>query len=583
MSNWPALIFGVPGLSATDCHSDPRFDIRIRHTDVNADVPESLSGRPSAWRSDDFTVTGGGIGSSAGVLCSVPAGGGALHRDLTDNWLSRCQHLAGPPCAFAIFPVAYFYHCANRFRADYGSPYEGYTSPDEDVTWYQSHRYLEIELTPADVPSETTFTVRLTYRTETVEDDHRTSSDRQVSCSLSEPETVSYTVKWKSDRLWVDLWTRDRPRLEHVTRVEIDFPHEAMQWTLGGVWLRRHSDHDPDRSEVTPHTLLTFHEPRHVYSAGGLRAVVDGKCEQALRTSGNYNVHSGHEQLVEHINWLYGAQTGTDLSAAWSLGQNLGILGFCCEGFSAQLPADWEALTEDADDNVLTHGYSFDLCERQDWPIDSGTYPGRFGAYLWAQVPGILYKPHGVLVVQGGIHAMASARSRCRGRVFQREAGSGGPWQIAAQPCSDRHGYWAAGLDVVARYDGAEPIYYEYRVNAPPEDTLIARLYERQWEFAWLRIIGGGRPCGVYTDPDGVAWYVWIQSGTIRVAYMQAEYDTFRFVTDVDSSGEYDSVDIHGDGRMLYVGARHADTETMYAWHSWDLGQSWQGPVEVRV
>jgi len=578
MSNWPMLIFGVPGLSATNCDGDPRFDIRIQHADVDADVPGTLSERPSAWQSGDFAVAGGGIGSSGNVICSVPATGGTLYRDLTDNWLSRCQHLAGPPCAFAIFPVAYFYHCANRFRADYGSPYEGYSSADEDVTWYQSHRYLEIALEPADTPTATEFTVRLTYRTESVEDDHRTSSDRAVSCSLSGPQTVSYTVEWSDDRLWVDLWTRERPRLEHVTRVEIDFPPEAMQWTLGGMWLRRHSDHDPERSEVTPHGLLTFHEPRDRYAAGGLRAVVDGKCEQALRTSGNFNVYSGHEEIVEHINWVYGGQTGADLSGAWSLEGYLGLLGFCCEGFGAQLPADWDGLTEDADENVLTGGYSFDLCERQDCSIDGGTYPGRFGAYFWQQVQGILYKPHGLLVVQGGTHGMASARDRCSGRIYQREAGSGGEWGIWEEPCSDGHGYWYAGLDIVSRYDGTSPVYYEYRVNAPPEETLIARAYERQWEWAWLRIIGGGRPCGVYTDPDGVAWYVWIQSGTIRVAYMQAEYDTFRFVTDVDSSGEYDSVDIHGDGRMLYVGARNSSDEKMYSFHSLNMGDSWSGP-----
>jgi len=167
------------------------------------------------------------------------------------------------------------------------------------------------------------------------------------------------------------------------------------------------------------------------------------------------------------------------------------------------------------------------------------------------------------------------ARNATGGSLQRRHLGSSDPWQtVETDLASDEHGHWGSAAWEIADTDAARTLW-EYAVRG----TSMGRFATR--EFALLEIYPfaiGGKRCGVYTDPDGVAWYVWIQSGTIRVAYMQAEYETFRFVTDVDSSGEYDSVDIHGDGRMLYVGARNSSDEKMYSFHSLNMGDSWSGP-----
>ncbi len=238
-NNLPVQIYGVPGLSRTDCHSDPLFAIRATHIEVNADVPTSLGYRPSAWQSDDFSVTGGGIGSSGFVSFGVGASGDTLYRELDDNWLARNTFYSGPPCVTAAMPYSYMYHKQNAWRDKYGSPYLGYTSPDEDVTWYQSHRYLEIGLAPGGGPVQKNFRVLLYYKTETVADDYLDDNTRTVACSLSAEISVTYATTWADNRLWIDLWKRDCPALEHITKVEITFPQEALAWALTEMTLSR--------------------------------------------------------------------------------------------------------------------------------------------------------------------------------------------------------------------------------------------------------------------------------------------------------------------------------------------------------
>ena len=578
-NTFPVQIYPVPGLSATDCHSNPLFDIRVTHADVDADAPASLGYRPSAWQSDDFLVTNGGVGSSGFVSFGVSASGETLYRELTDNWLARNVFYSGPPCVAVAMPHSYFHHKQNSWSDTYGSPYQGYTSPDEDVTWYQSHRYLEIGLAPGGVPTEKNFQVTLYYKTETVADNYFDDATRTVVCSLSAEQSVTYMVTWDSNRLWVDLWKKDCPALEHITKIEIQFPQEALAWALTGMTLARHSDHDPHRAEVTPHGLVTVAEVWDRYMWRGLNAVMDGKCKQVLRTSGpQEHVYSGHEEVVEAVWRLITALTKTDASSAWTAANYCSILSNCCEGWTWQLPADWNALTIDAASGILTLGYSFDWVERQDYDVDAGTYPGGLTVLNWTPAKALLYKPHGVTVVQGGIHGMANRRSDCCGAVYNREAGSAAAWTLVDSPASDGHGYWFTGQDLLHHYTGMVPTYYEYRVNELPPEYDFNRLYRGQWEWDYLVIASAGKKCGVYTDRDGVTWYVWIAGNDILLKYMTAEYTTFSVAITVDSSGLYDMVDVHGDGRLLVVGARNSGTEAMYSFHSVDMGGTWSGP-----
>ncbi len=329
---------------------------------------------------------------------------------------------------------------------------------------------------------------------------------------------------------------------------------------------------------TTAHGLVTVAEVWDRYMWRGVNAVIDAKCKQVLRTSGpQEHVYSGNEEVVEAVHRSISAATGNDGSVAWSPDDYCDIMSACCEGWVWDTPGDWLALTVDEDTNVLTNGYSFDWAERQDEDIDTGTYPGRFASFLWTPAKALLYKPYGITVVQGGIHGMANRRDGCCGKVYNREAGTGGAWTLVDSPASNRHGYWLTGQDLIHHYTGTTPTYYEYRVNEFPPDADFGRLYYRQWEWDFL-VIGGGKKCGVYTDRDGITWYVWIAGSDILLKYMSAEYTTFSAAITVDSSGLYDMVDVHGDGRLLVVGARNSGTEAMYSFHSMDMGDSWSGP-----
>lgn len=90
----------------------------------------------------------------------------------------------------------------------------------------------------------------------------------------------------------------------------------------------------------------------------------------------------------------------------------------------------------------------------------------------------------------------------------------------------------------------------------------------------------GGDTVGVYTDPAGVEWSVVLQGDDV-VVVRQATEDTYTADMVVDNSGDYDSVDITGDGNRLSVYARAAGSETLYRFRSWDQGSTWTSAVTV--
>ena len=574
------IIMGGPPLNATDCVSDPTFTCDIALADTDFDLSGPLGYRASAWDSADFAPAGGGIGTAGNVAFTVPAGGGTLYRDLIDIWLPRCQFYLAPP-AFADFLQASWWHTANVTPAGGWNTWVDY---DHDVYDWSAYRHIQFEATATSEPANDP-QLRLTYHIPSVTNNHNTPNGWAATASLGPAQSETFSGKYDHTNhiIWFDMGpvgNGEREWLKHVSKAELIFGAEStpIAWTFTQAGrLVKHNANDPDRDEVLPHALTTFHEPRDRYAAGGLRGVVDGLSKYPLCMVEQYNVYSGHEQLVEHINWQFGNPSGLDLSGAWSLAQYMSIISHCTQGWSASLPANWDALTKDSETppEYLTAGYSFDLRELQDLGVDSGTIDCRFRGWKWVTVPGILYRPWGLEIVQGGLHGLAQKRNGAGGKIYQREAGSGDDWVlIDDEVTSDGHGYWSDGNDVIKEYVGLNPVYWEYRVGG----IVIARLYERQWEWDYLVIAGAGKKCGVYTDRDGVTWYVWIAGNDILLKYMTAEYTTFSVAITVDSSGLYDMVDVHGDGRLLVVGARNSGTEAMYSFHSMDMGGTWSGP-----
>ena len=584
------IVFGVPDLTKTLCNVDPEWNTSVTHSDVSVDLSgDIINKRASTWNSNEFEVVGGGIDSTGTPTFTVPITGGSLKRTLVDNWYSRCNSYISSE-SWNNFPLAYIYHKANRWAYDHGNPSEDWFEPNEDVYWWNSHRYLEIDLTPAETPVNKHFTTTITYSTETVEDDHATGTTRQVACDLIGSTIRVYSNNWSSDLIWIDLWDGIESSLQHVSNIEIAFrnkqivtvdigtnvftcgdhllangtevwitsngtipsplvesttyyvisvtdntfklsntlsgseinittsgsgtieivqPTGVLDWTLAGLWLRRHSNNDPDRLEVVPHALATFHEPKHDYFAGGCRGNIDGRYREALVTSGNFLPYSGAELLVEHINWVYGGVTAIDMSAAWSFGAYMNIMDFSCEGWEWTVPNNWSTvggMRIDSESTTLTSGYSFDMKELQDYRLDNNgnpaldnLYPCRFAASSWTIARNLEYKPYGVLIVEGGIHLLSTERSYSGGSIYRREYGSGDAWTTLPTFNTDGHGYWSDGYALIKRYLNDLPKYWEYRVNDSPFNVEISRLYERQFMDAVLRF--GSKTVFAILDP----------------------------------------------------------------------------------
>ena len=479
---------GINHLGSPLPSTDPHFDIPVSRFDVDADVPDGLSGRPTAWQANGFTLAGGGVDTSGDVEFTV-AGGGTLSRTLRSNWLARCTALNEYGAAtgnWAVFPAGYLVHRANYMRELHGDwdwedieAETGYVEEDEDVTYYSSHRYLQFALEGPEGADGTEMQVLLTYRVETVTDDHILDLTgpvgmREVECTLGPIQTLELEGIYDQHNsvLTVDMAEPPSalPDLRHVESVSIVFTdaHDGA-WTLTGMRLV-HADDEPV-------TLVTAHEPRQGYVAGGVRGVVNGLHPYALVSSGNYRTYGGQEQLVEHVNWYWTEtlQLTQDGSAAWTLDDYLGILSGACEGWDWELPDDWEAMTTDHTEAVLSSGYSFDLAERQGEVVDeteeiAGAYPARLSAWRWRTAPQLLYKPRGVVCVQGGIHGLSDERSGTGGTVLY----DGG--QIAVG--SDANGYYQCGVDVVRDY----PEYWSYTLG----DVRFLRTYERQYCAAYF-------------------------------------------------------------------------------------------------
>ena len=87
-----------------------------------------------------------------------------------------------------------------------------------------------------------------------------------------------------------------------------------------------------------------------------------------------------------------------------------------------------------------------------------------------------------------------------------------------------------------------------------------------------------GDTVALFTDPTGTVWNVSLEGDIIWVKHMQTDWKTWSSPLTVDSTGQYDSVAITGNGRVLYVNARRSTDETTFTFYSLDYGQTWDGP-----
>jgi len=545
---------------------------------------------------------------TAGGEFVVGAGGGSLALTLACNYPAR-QAAVGNVDAIPV-PTAYRTRRHDALLGT-GNPVEGH-----EAVWDWRGRYLLQSFKDLSLPCD--LTCRIVYYDDLggCSDNHKTDSTRQTEYSYSAGDAYTLertiTVTYADGSDWspvlIDLYDEQNGHpLARVESIEWEFP-DAGTYTMTEPQLVL----DPgDRQEVASGTPGYREAPSSSgayvkidehwqYAQGVVSGHVNGLCDRVLFMPDHVKPCTV-EHCFDTLNVLIGAETGTDLTTCYSLGgwpiNNAG------EAWGYTYSSGAEAMhMKDSDGAVLKTLAVSDI--RPEYQLaavgDVITPSVAVRAYSITCVRGLAYTFYGRKIFNGRGHCMVvrngrqdypRARSKSSGPLQRRYYGTTDPWQtVEATLSSDEHGHWASAAWEIADTDAARTLW-EYAVRG----TSMGRFATR--EFALLEIYPfaiGGKRCGVYTDPDGVTWYAWIEGSIIYVAHMLEDGDvtishigttpdtpTFSTAITVDSSGDYDAVDLHGDGRMLEVGARNSSDEKMYAFRSYDMGNEWHGPYLV--
>jgi hypothetical protein len=606
---------GIPHLLNPMPDASPRFEIPVERYNVAIDIPQGTTKRPSVWECDDDHIANLLPKLEEPVQFNTTEKKPfTLYRNLQSSWLPRCQALidyGNQTGNWAPFPTSYIIRRANYFGQVFDDwdwqdieDKTGYIIGPEDVSCYSSHRYLKVKLrtwvedmgwlpgTSATVGDDG-YKLTLTHHEEQVSDSHildltGASGIREVTVSLGPPQQTTFEGKDHpdGDAIVFDFAEHlpDIPDLRHVSKIElfVDNTADDRVWELVDVEL-----YD---AVAKPQALATMHEARHAYVSGGVRGVVNGLYEHALCAPGNFRVYNGHEPLVELINWYWTQtlQLTLDGSTAWQLEDFLILLSGCCEGWNWRLPDNWDAMVLDADDNRLTFGYSFDFEEAQDTIVVAGAtdssqppdaYAGRIGAYRWQAAPQLVYKPHGVVCVQGGMHGFADDTDRLNYvSIYHKPEGMPETnWLIHKYASVNGYAYWATGDDIVYAYNDTTPVFWNYRVGK--KGTPIPRLYERQWvhryyESSLDRFDGG---INAMRDPWDIIWEAYTIGGNVYVRRLNRQLLSWGpsvLVASVGNDASQPSISRNHSG-LLYVSVLAGSESNPITFYSDDVGRTW--------
>jgi hypothetical protein len=606
---------GIPHLLNPMPDASPRFEIPVERYNVAIDIPQGTTKRPSVWECDDDHIANLLPKLEEPVQFNTTEKKPfTLYRNLQSSWLPRCQALidyGNQTGNWAPFPTSYIIRRANYFGQVFDDwdwqdieDKTGYIIGPEDVSCYSSHRYLKVKLrtwvedmgwlpgTSATVGDDG-YKLTLTHHEEQVSDSHildltGASGIREVTVSLGPPQQTTFEGKDHpdGDAIVFDFAEHlpDIPDLRHVSKIElfVDNTADDRVWELVDVEL-----YD---AVAKPQALATMHEARHAYVSGGVRGVVNGLYEHALCAPGNFRVYNGHEPLVELINWYWTQtlQLTLDGSTAWQLEDFLILLSGCCEGWNWRLPDNWDAMVLDADDNRLTFGYSFDFEEAQDTIVVAGAtdssqppdaYAGRIGAYRWQAAPHLVYKPHGVVCVQGGMHGFADDTDRLNYvSIYHKPEGMPETnWLIHKYASVNGYAYWATGDDIVYAYNDTTPVFWNYRVGK--KGTPIPRLYERQWvhryyESSLDRFDGG---INAMRDPWDIIWEAYTIGGNVYVRRLNRQLLSWGpsvLVASVGNDASQPSISRNHSG-LLYVSVLAGSESNPITFYSDDVGRTW--------
>lgn len=397
-----------------------------------------------------------------------------LARTISSGWRAR-QTQPGSPA----IPECYRITRANYFGGDI-----------EDFYDWNAFRYLALQLDADRFPL--TITVEIDYSQPLVSDNHLTGSRRAEEYQVSYVPGTWTTAVAATEAGWytLDLLGIDpAPRLVEALRVAIAGlqPGETVTLQTLGV-----SQDMPavNRDEETLPDDRAWLKWLQIWDGSETIAVarVDGRP--------GLNVYDRlmrrHEvQGVPAIEWLWGAETGVDLSHALTMEHCLGLIAVQ-EGWRAAWDDDaWEDETTcvvDAVTRYLSDGYPWDVEWEAGTNLDaSALFPMRscIGARSWRLAGGLQYSLHGQWFARGRLDGLlvvgdASARNEAGGVTVDGDG-------LEVEVGSNAHGQW---WSPAAPEAGGDPLAaYAYELQSGSADLAVARTGATEW--VWVDRLDG--------------------------------------------------------------------------------------------
>lgn len=569
----------------------------VSHAAVNVHKPDGVA-RPSLWvGSGGLTVTGQ---DDTTVTFTVAAGAvnPTLTRTLTTRYWTQLDRLQPPNSDSALaykadWPIMLKANLSTAIGGAIpaGDPDLAALTADEDVTNYDNHRYLRLHMA---VPRTSALQVRLAYNElQELYDpcysswQYRFGPDGEWSYSKGPDSTATYGVDHEGNALddfgdgdWlIDLrcpveGELSRGALQHVSAITISgfaVPEAGTDsWTL-------HAD------DLTLQTGAVVLDGKRAWDWEGNFFGVAGRVDGAsvLAIKYGYEQFEAQERGLKYQQYAQhnpGSSATDDPTSLKSLSRLADELSWQ-EGFEATYTADgWNGRYTDGDGTgTFDTPYWFFLRDE----ADEGEPLAAAAVVRSVTITrGVAFNFHVDHWLQGRLHGLlkddsgtTTRRSEADAVTVEASYDGGGSWSTVETVGSDADGRWASSpLREKDAY---------YRVSTTTHSRSGLQAVNRSLtEVALLLAEGEGRAIAMYQDPTGVQWIAWIEGTSIKVNRLDAGYTTWGTPVVVSSAGgSYDSVDVSGDGRVLYVAARHATTNKPWTWYSLDQGRTWTGPT----
>lgn len=447
---------------------------------------------------------------------SVTAAGGSLTLEIPNNYEDRLRVQVPAQTAPDGVPEAYI----TRRSGFYAEPWPDNPEPPEGVYCWLGWAYLYLDLT---APGATTVKVLITYYdADSHSDNHLSDASRQTTYGYTTGDLTAHEYETPigagSQSVCIDLAVQRPMRV--VKSIKLTFGAVGA-WKLGWPLLALDggdSQAQPPREAVTPH--LGFKEFGHfAYKRGGISGCVDGQYLEAIAWPDD-----SHKNTLEptggHFDFVVGAESGIDLTSAWSLNAYLSLVNRCCDAWAAAYDtAAAEAAFQDDDEIWLKTPHCFDLRPTNlqgGGPFDVAVRVGR-----WTAVPGLHYDWCAEKIVEGQAHGWARDERRARGAwtpLHRRPADDPDAWELFEEMQADDHAHWhSSSARVVHRYEEDSAILWLYGTDTLGKgDRYIGRLACREYATgAWL-----GSRQAIWFHPSGQLFQLHARGAVVRLRWL---------------------------------------------------------------